>query len=126
MEALNNQTNIDDLINLESIQGGLDCNVDEVGGRLDALHILIVYTIFSFQVIKHELSMEGSLDFNFPMNNHHHHHIHHHHIHNNVNANNTQETTLSAISNTQNPNTTTHSHGQYTNRSSVTPPSWVH
>lgn len=31
MEALNNQTNIDDLnINLESFPGGLECNVDEV------------------------------------------------------------------------------------------------
>lgn len=30
-EALNNQTNLDDLtLNLESFQGGLDCNVDEV------------------------------------------------------------------------------------------------
>ncbi|CAO1434847.1 unnamed protein product [Diamesa hyperborea] len=46
MEALNNQTNLDDLsLNLESFQGGLDCNVDEV--------------------IKHELSMGGPLDFNF-------------------------------------------------------------
>lgn len=31
MEALNNQTNIDDInINLESFPGGLECNVDEV------------------------------------------------------------------------------------------------
>lgn len=31
MEALNPQTNLDDLnINLEPFQGGLDCNVDEV------------------------------------------------------------------------------------------------
>lgn len=31
MEALNSQTNLDDLaLNLESFQGGLDCNVDEV------------------------------------------------------------------------------------------------
>lgn len=46
MGALNNSTILDDLnINIESFQGGFDCNVDEV--------------------IKHELSMEGSLDFNF-------------------------------------------------------------
>ncbi|KAF2904099.1 hypothetical protein ILUMI_02074, partial [Ignelater luminosus] len=46
MGALNNSTLLDDLnINIESLQGGFDCNVDEV--------------------IKHELSMEGSLDFNF-------------------------------------------------------------
>ena len=31
MEALNNQPNLDDLsLSLESFQGGLDCNVDEV------------------------------------------------------------------------------------------------
>lgn len=46
MGALNHGTILDDLnINIESLQGGFDCNVDEV--------------------IKHELSMEGSLDFNF-------------------------------------------------------------
>lgn len=46
MGALNSGTILDDLnINIESLQGGFDCNVDEV--------------------IKHELSMEGSLDFNF-------------------------------------------------------------
>lgn len=34
MEALNNQTNnLDDLgLNIESFHGGLECNVDEVGG----------------------------------------------------------------------------------------------
>lgn len=36
----------DDLVNIESLQGGFDCNVDEL--------------------IKHELNMDGSLDFNFP------------------------------------------------------------
>ncbi|XP_008201201.1 forkhead box protein O isoform X2 [Tribolium castaneum] len=46
MGALNNSTVLDDLnINVESFQGGFDCNVEEL--------------------IKHELSMEGSLDFNF-------------------------------------------------------------
>lgn len=31
MEALNSQPNLDDLsLSLESFQGGLDCNVDEV------------------------------------------------------------------------------------------------
>ncbi|XP_046618214.1 forkhead box protein O [Neodiprion virginianus] len=46
MGALNNATLLDDLnINIESLHGGFDCNVEEV--------------------IKHELSMEGSLDFNF-------------------------------------------------------------
>jgi hypothetical protein len=31
IEVLNNQANLDDLnLNLESFQGGLDCNVDEV------------------------------------------------------------------------------------------------
>ncbi|KAJ3627204.1 hypothetical protein MTP99_014601 [Tenebrio molitor] len=47
MGALNSSTVLDDLnINVESFQGGFDCNVEEL--------------------IKHELSMEGSLDFNFP------------------------------------------------------------
>lgn len=46
MGALNNSTILDDLnLNIETLHGGFDCNVDEV--------------------IKHELSMEGSLDFNF-------------------------------------------------------------
>lgn len=45
MGALN-PTLLDDLnLNIETLQGGFDCNVDEV--------------------IKHELSMDGSLDFNF-------------------------------------------------------------
>ncbi|KAJ8926173.1 hypothetical protein NQ314_021481 [Rhamnusium bicolor] len=47
MGALNNSTILDDLnINVESLQGGFECNVEEL--------------------IKHELNMEGSLDFNFP------------------------------------------------------------
>ncbi|CAK9803937.1 Forkhead box protein O [Anthophora plagiata] len=46
MGALNNSTLLDDLnINIESLHGGFDCNVEEV--------------------IKHELSMDGTLDFNF-------------------------------------------------------------
>lgn len=46
------------------IQGGLDCNVEEV--------------------IKHELQVEGNLDFSFPQahhGHHHHHHSHHSHAH---------------------------------------------
>lgn len=51
MGALNNHTLLDDLnLNIESLQGGFDCNVDEV--------------------IKHELSMDGSLDFNFSTQHH--------------------------------------------------------
>ncbi|XP_074028904.1 forkhead box, sub-group O isoform X1 [Leptinotarsa decemlineata] len=47
MGALNNSAILDDLnINVESLQGGFECNVEEL--------------------IKHELNMEGSLDFNFP------------------------------------------------------------
>ncbi|XP_044582307.1 forkhead box protein O-like isoform X2 [Cotesia glomerata] len=46
MGALNNSALLDDLnINIEGLHGGFDCNVDEV--------------------IKHELSMDGTLDFNF-------------------------------------------------------------
>ncbi|XP_063238028.1 forkhead box protein O isoform X2 [Bacillus rossius redtenbacheri] len=64
MGALNHGTIADDLnLNIETLQG-FDCNVDEV--------------------IKHELSMDGSLDFNF---GHHHNHNHHghHHLHNHHN-----------------------------------------
>lgn len=51
MGALNNHTLLDDLnLNIESLHGGFDCNVDEV--------------------IKHELSMDGSLDFNFSTQHH--------------------------------------------------------
>ena len=50
MGALNNSTLLDDLnLNIETLHGGFDCNVDEV--------------------IKHELSMDGSLDFNFSHHN---------------------------------------------------------
>ena len=58
MGALNNSTLLDDLnLNIETLHGGFDCNVDEV--------------------IKHELSMDGSLDFNFSQHhqNHHNHHL---------------------------------------------------
>ncbi|XP_055527583.1 forkhead box protein O isoform X2 [Wyeomyia smithii] len=99
MEALNNQTNIDDInINLESFPGGLECNVDEV--------------------IKHELSMEGSLDFNFPISNH--------STYTPTNSSNSQDSTISAIAATPNQATAPLPHGQYTARTSVTPPSWVH
>lgn len=40
MEALNSQTNLDDLnLNIDSFQGGLECNVDEVSGT----HIHFIY-----------------------------------------------------------------------------------
>lgn len=46
MGALNNPTIIDDLnLNIETMHGGFDCNVDEI--------------------IKHEMSVDGTLDFNF-------------------------------------------------------------
>ena len=50
MGALNHSSTVlDDLnLNIETFPGGFDCNVDEV--------------------IKHELSMDGSLDFNFSHN----------------------------------------------------------
>jgi forkhead box protein O3 len=55
MGALNNNALLDDLnLNIETLHGGFDCNVEEV--------------------IKHELSMDGSLDFNFSQHHHHHHH----------------------------------------------------
>ena len=62
----NNEPMPNDLeLNLDSLQGGFDCNVDEV--------------------IKHELSMDGSLDFNFSQQQLHHHHqlqqLHQQHLH---------------------------------------------
>lgn len=51
MGALN-PTLLDDLnLNIETIPGGFDCNVEEV--------------------IRHELSMDGNLDFNFPQQQQH-------------------------------------------------------
>lgn len=49
MEVLNSQN--DDLNNIESIQGGLDCDVDEL--------------------IQQELNIDGTLDINFPMTSNH-------------------------------------------------------
>lgn len=38
MEALNSQTNLDDLnLNIDSFQGGLECNVDEVSFHLNEI-----------------------------------------------------------------------------------------
>lgn len=93
IEVLNNQANLDDLnLNLESFQGGLDCNVDEVNFTINHLHSInlfqclhkffINFFLFFFfifhlpppthcaflKVIKHELSY-GPLDFNFQNNN---------------------------------------------------------
>jgi len=54
---------LDDLnLNIEPLDGGFDCNVDEV--------------------IRHELNMDGSLEFNFSAHQHQHlhHHLHHHHL----------------------------------------------
>lgn len=50
MEALNGQTNLDDLnLNIDSFQGGLECNVDEL--------------------IQQELNIDGLLDINIPISN---------------------------------------------------------
>ncbi|XP_026476794.1 forkhead box protein O-like [Ctenocephalides felis] len=142
MGALNNSALLDDLnINIETIPGGFDCNVDEL--------------------TKHELSMDGSLDFNFQsqaaaaaamaahhqqQQQHNHHqlggnhlqHLHHQHLHHHaggsvqlasgtglggsdssrtlgdggVNGNGARGVAVSSQS------------AQYS--ASVTPPSWVH
>lgn len=87
MGALNNSSLLDDL-NIETFvapPGGFDCNVDEV--------------------IKHELSMEGSLDFNFS---------------NGHQTMNQQQELHSVVTNAQTgPPPPSYS-------SSVTAPSWVH
>ncbi|XP_053670460.1 forkhead box protein O [Anopheles nili] len=99
MEALNSQTNIDDInINVES---SFPC-VDEV--------------------LKHELSLEGSLDFsNLPLS------IHNSYAApNNSNSSDSSSGISAMTAQTPNQQTAAHSHGQYAARTSVTPPSWVH
>lgn len=111
--SLNNQTNLDDLsLNLESFQGGLDCNVEEVRRliiRFDQSFLMLLYSPLHLnrqKVIKHELSY-GPLDFNFQNNNN-------------------QEEMGDAVNGletiVQQP--TAASNGQYPARTST--PSWVH
>ena len=72
MEALNNQTVLDDLgLTIDTFQGELP-NVDEVSetGVRDSRGAG-THSGRQLQVIKHELSMDGSLDFNFPMQTQH-------------------------------------------------------
>lgn len=89
MGALNNHTLLDDLnLNIESLQGGFDCNVDEV--------------------IKHELSMDGSLDFNFST-------AHQHHLQQGGLVGQDMHGTVAPSSQTP---------SQYS--AAVTAPSWVH
>lgn len=98
MGALNNSTLLDDLnLNIETLPG-FDCNVDEV--------------------IKHELSMDGSLDFNFSQHNHHNHghHNHHHHHHQHTGQPGQLE---------QHPVAVTQQNVPYTS-TVPTGPSWVH
>lgn len=75
MDALNN-SGLDDLnINIESLHG-LDCNVDEVIIEFlvllmcrsrNTLNLSLAFD-GTFQVIRHELHMDGTLDFNFTGN----------------------------------------------------------
>uniref|UniRef100_A0A182QUS9 Fork-head domain-containing protein n=1 Tax=Anopheles farauti TaxID=69004 RepID=A0A182QUS9_9DIPT len=97
MEALNSQTNIDDInINVESFPG-----VDEV--------------------INHEISLEGTLDFsNLPLP------IHNSYAApNNSNSSDSSSGISAMTAPIANQQTTAHNHGQYAARTSVTPP-WVH
>lgn len=99
MEALNNQTNIDD-ININNVES-FPC-VDEV--------------------LKHELSLGGSLDFSnintLPINSY--------AVPNNSNSSDSSSgiSAMTAPNTTQ--QTTAHTHGQYAARTSVSSPSWVH
>uniref|UniRef100_A0A182U449 Fork-head domain-containing protein n=1 Tax=Anopheles melas TaxID=34690 RepID=A0A182U449_9DIPT len=98
MEALNSQTNIDDInINVEAFP----C-VDEV--------------------LKHELSLEGSLDFsNLPLS------IHNSYAApNNSNSSDSSSGISAMTAPSPNQQAAAHNHGQYAARTSVTPPSWVH
>uniref|UniRef100_A0AAU7YTS5 Forkhead box protein O n=1 Tax=Cacopsylla chinensis TaxID=471117 RepID=A0AAU7YTS5_9HEMI len=49
LSTLNGNNAIDDFLSIDSLQGNFECNVDEV--------------------IRHEISLEGDLDFNFPPSN---------------------------------------------------------
>ncbi|XP_063704582.1 forkhead box protein O isoform X2 [Culicoides brevitarsis] len=107
MNALNNSSpsNVDDLnIDVDGLQGGLECNVDEI--------------------IKQEFSIDGSLDFNFPLqqqqlqqpqqllpNGLHY-------------APQPHETVMSVLNGTSNSPAVTVQHNAA--RQSVTSPSWVH
>ncbi|XP_052865998.1 forkhead box protein O [Anopheles cruzii] len=99
MEALNSQTNIDDInINVESFP----C-VDEV--------------------LKHELSLEGSLDFsNLPLPLHNNSYS----APNNSNSSDSSSGISAMTAPSPNQQASAHNHGQYAARTSVTPPSWVH
>uniref|UniRef100_A0A8D8Y7D2 Forkhead box protein O n=1 Tax=Cacopsylla melanoneura TaxID=428564 RepID=A0A8D8Y7D2_9HEMI len=48
LSTLSGNSAIDDFLSIDSLQGNFECNVDEV--------------------IRHEISLEGDLDFNFPSN----------------------------------------------------------
>lgn len=135
MEALNSQTNLDDLgINLESFQGGLECNVDEVYINIHINDMIYVFMfnnnylmynlsfikiciyIYCAQVIQSELNIDGLLDINIPITNHN---------SNGSHTNTTQSNSIGSISLPQTQSTTSHSKVQYP-QTSVTSPSWVH
>lgn len=114
IEALtyNSQQPVIDDFNIDAFPGGLVCNVEEV--------------------IKHELSMDGSLDFNFPAQNQQYNSQNNNTntTNNNNNNNNTANTVLtpeSTLATSQSQTTSPHSQVQYTARTTnVTSPSWVH
>lgn len=127
MEALNNQTNLDDLnLNIDSFQGGLECNVDEVSLLTSIYHISKTHffriskdkkkQFFSQQLIQQELNIDGLLDINIPISTH----------YTGSHLNQTQNTTI-GLPLPQNSDATKFNSVQPTTQSAgVTSPSWVH
>ncbi|XP_055325940.1 forkhead box protein O-like isoform X3 [Sitodiplosis mosellana] len=97
MEALNSQTNLDDLnLNIDSFQGGLECNVDEL--------------------IQQELNIDGLLDINIPISTH----------YTGSHLNQTQNTSIGLPMPQTSDATKLHSVQSTTQSAGVTSPSWVH
>lgn len=124
MEALNSQTNLDDLnLNIDSFQGGLECNVDEVR-HSDLFFIRMkfmkipnkMFTLFcfsNFQLIQQELNIDGLLDINIPISNQ--------YVGSHMNTTQNASIGLSQVE-----NETSKLHNVQTTQAGVTSPSWVH
>lgn len=126
IEALNNQTNLDDLnLNIDSFQGGLECNVDEVIYRLSMClfslfsHkiLSIFFSIRNTQLIQQELNIDGLLDINIPISTH----------YTGSHLNQTQNTSIGLPLPQNNDATKIHSvQSTASQTGGVTSPSWVH
>lgn len=147
MEALNSQTNLDDLnLNIDSFQGGLECNVDEVINRFHCdlfdlrsksrfcksiffdnnkrfHYISLLFSFFPIphphtirQLIQQELNIDGLLDINIPISTH----------YTGSHLNQTQNTSIGLPLPQTSDATKLHSVQSTTQSAGVTSPSWVH